>query len=134
MTATTAPRATERLGELPLLHVWKLPMKANTKINAGSLVVIDAGYAAPGRTAAGLLIAGCAQATVDNTGVAAGARLIEVRRGCFKYVNGDAIVQADVGKDCYITDDQTVALLGTGKSRAGKIVQVETDGVFVETY
>lgn len=133
MTALTAPRPTERLGELPLLHVWKLPMKANTKIWAGSLVVVDAGYAAPGRTATGLYVAGRAEATVDNTGGAAGARLIEVRRGCWKWINGDGIAQADVGKDAYITDDQTVALVATGKSRAGKIVQVETDGVFIET-
>lgn len=138
MAALTSERPqTSRLGDAALPPLWRLPVKANTKIYAGALVVIDAGYAAPARTATGLICAGRAEQTVDNTGGAAGALQIEARRGVFKYNNstaGDAIAQANVGTVCYLVDDQTVALTnGTGtRSAAGMIYQVETDGVLVQ--
>jgi hypothetical protein len=138
MAALTAERPqTTRLGDDTRPPLWKLPVKANTKIFAGSLVVVDAGYAAPGRTATGLITAGRAEATVDNTGGSAGAKVAEIRRGVFKFNNssaGDAIAQADVGKVCYIVDDQTVALTSdsSARSRAGMIYQVESDGVLVQ--
>lgn len=138
MSALTAARDTERLGEDAVPPLLKLPMKASTKVFAGSLVVIDAGYAAPGTTATGKKAAGRAESTVDNTSGAAGDKVIAVRRGVWKWNNstsGDLIAQADVGKVCYIVDDQTVAKTdATGtRSPAGVILQVETDGVFVET-
>ena len=42
--------------------------------------------------------------------------------------------QADVGADCYIVDDQTVAKTnGTNtRSVAGKIIAVDADGVWVK--
>lgn len=138
MAALTAERPqTTRLGDATRPPLWKLPMKANTKIFAGALVVVDAGYAAPGRAATGLIVAGRAEQTVDNTGGSAGAKVIEARRGIFKFNNstaGDAIAQANVGAICYIVDDQTVALTdGTGtRSRAGMIYQLESDGVLVQ--
>lgn len=138
MAALTAPRPqTSRLGDATRPPLWKLPVKANTKIYAGALVVVDAGYAAPGRTATGLIVAGRAEQTVDNTGGSAGAKVIEVRRGIMKFNNstaGDAIAQADVGKVCYIVDDQTVALTDAtaSRSRAGMIYQLEADGVLVQ--
>lgn len=135
--ALTTERLTPRLGDAAQIAMLALPVKANTKIYAGALVVIDAGYAAPGRTATGLIAAGVAQATVDNTGGAAGAKTIEVRRGPHKFKNssaGDAIAQADVGKTVYIVDDETVAKTdGTGtRSAAGRVLAIESDGVFVE--
>ena len=47
---------------------------------------------------------------------------------------GDLIAQADVGADCYIVDDQTVAKTnGTNtRSVAGKIIAVDADGVWVK--
>jgi hypothetical protein len=138
MAALTAPRPmTGRLGDTTRPPLWKLPVKANTKIWAGSLIVVDAGYAAPGRAATGLIVAGRAEQSVDNTGGAAGALVVEARRGVFKFNNSassDAIAQADVGKVCYIVDDQTVALTdgSSARSRAGMIYQVETDGVLVQ--
>lgn len=138
MAALTGPRPqTARLGDSAVPPLWKLPVKAATKIWAGSLVVIDAGYAAPGRTATGLIAAGIAQETVDNSAGAAGDKVIAVRRGVFKLGNsasGDLIAQADVGKAYYIVDDQTVAKTdATGaRSLGGMVYQVESDGVFVE--
>ncbi|HWO99196.1 MAG TPA: hypothetical protein VNL74_01010 [Methylococcus sp.] len=133
MVALTAERNTqERTGE-----VFSFPVKASTRCLAGGLAVIDAGYAAPGRTATGLIAAGRFEETADNSSGAAGAIRARVRRGVFKFVNssgGDLIAQADIGNDCFIVDDQTVAKTnGTNtRSRAGKIVAVDSDGVWVQ--
>lgn len=131
MAALTAPRNTpQRVGE-----IFALPVKAATTIHQGSIVVVDAGYAAPGRTATGLVAAGRAES--GAVAVAAGSATVEVRRGIFKFGNsaaGDLIAQADVGADCYIVDDQTVAKTnGTNtRSRAGIVTAVEPDGVWVQ--
>ncbi len=130
MAALTAPRNTpQRVGE-----IFALPVKAATTIHQGGIVVVDAGYGAPGRTATGLVAAGRAESGV--TAVAAGDAMVEVRRGIFKFANsaGDLIAQADVGADCYIVDDQTVAKTnGTNtRSRAGIVTAVESDGVWVQ--
>lgn len=130
MAALSAARNTpERQGD-----VIDLPVKAATTVHQGSLVVIDAGYAAPGRVATGLIAAGRAEEAA--TAVAAGSASVRVRRGTFKFGNSattDLIAQADVGADCYIVDDQTVAKTnGTNtRSRAGKIMAVDADGVWV---
>lgn len=133
MTALSAERNTkERIGD-----VIGLPVKANTKCYLGGLAVIDAGYAAPGRTATALVAAGRFEETVDNTGGAAGDKTALVKRGIYKFANsaaGDLIAQADVGADCYVVDDQTVAKTSATntRSRAGKIVAVDNDGVWVQ--
>jgi hypothetical protein len=46
---------------------------------------------------------------------------------------GDLIANANAGATCYIVDDNTVALTdGTGtRSAAGKIIRVDSDGVWV---
>ena len=46
----------------------------------------------------------------------------------------DAITLADIGKDCFIVDDQTVAKTdGAGtRSRAGRVFDVDADGVWVD--
>lgn len=110
---------------------------ATTKIYAGSLVVANAsGYAAPGSVATTLTALGRAEEQVDNTAGANGAKSVNVRRcKAFKFANhgADLVVQADVGKTCYIVDDQTVAKTnGTStRSAAGKVLAVEADGVWV---
>lgn len=130
MAALTAPRNTkERAGE-----VFDFPVKANTTCHQGGLAVVDAGYAAPGRTATGLVAAGRFEETASA--VAAGDTNVRVKCGIFKFANsaaGDAIAQADVGADCYIVDDQTVAKTnGTNtRSRAGQVVAIDADGVWV---
>jgi hypothetical protein len=113
------------------------PVAANRKIYAGALVALNAGYAAPGSTATGLVAVGRAEETVDNTTGGNGDRSVNVRRGVFRYANSsaaDAIARTEIGKTCYIVDDQTVAKTdGTGtRSAAGKVIDVESAGVWVE--
>lgn len=130
MAALTAARNTpERQGD-----VSDFPVKAATTVHQGSLVVLDAGYAAPGRVATTLVAVGRAEESA--TAVSAGDARVRIRRGTFKFANstaGDLIAQADVGADCFIIDDQTVAKTnGTNtRSRAGKIEAVDADGVWV---
>lgn len=109
------------------------PVKANTKVWQGSLVVLDAGYAAPGRAATGLQALGRAAETVDNTGGAAGDKWVKVEPGVFRWANFDSIAQADRGQLAYVVDDQTVAKAdGSGtRSIAGTIMDVDSSGVWV---
>jgi hypothetical protein len=131
--ALNADRNTQaRAGEFLVL-----PVAANAKIYAGALVVVNAsGYAAPGSTATGLKAAGRAEEQIDNTGGANGAKNVTVRRGVFKFKNAaaDPVGTAHVLGDCYIVDDETVAATdGTGtRSKAGKVLAVDADGVWVE--
>ena len=115
-----------------------VPVATTVKIYAGALVALNAsGYATPGAVATTLTYLGRAEEQVDNTGGADGAKTVNVRRKkAFKWKNhgADAIVQADLGKTCYIFDDETVAKTdGTAtRSAAGKVVGLDSDGVWVE--
>jgi hypothetical protein len=141
MAALTSARSTQRFGVNAVEPAFNFPIKAATKCIQGGIAVLDAGYVAPGRTAAGLIAVGIFDdsppAGIDNTGGAAGALTAPIRRGIFKFANsaaGDAIAQADVGAYAYIVDDQTVAktdALAT-RSIAGVIMQIDSDGVWVE--
>lgn len=115
---------------------YTLPVKAGTKILAGTLAAIDAtGHAVPASAAANLTAAGRAEDTIDNTGGADGDMTIVVARGAFKWDNdaSASVDQADVGKECYMLDDETVTATAEGHSVAGKVLGVDPDGVVVET-
>jgi hypothetical protein len=115
-----------------------VPVAASVKIYAGALVARDAsGNATPGATATGILGLGRAESQADNSSGSAGDISVEVRKGVFKYENssgGDEITGAEIGSDCYIVDDQTVAKTdGTStRSVAGTVFEVEADGVWVK--
>lgn len=110
---------------------------ANVKIYQGALVCLTAaGYATPGAVATTLIADGMALATVDNSVGAAGALSVEVEKGVFQFKNsaaGDAITIAELGDDCYVVDDETVAKTNGGATRsiAGKIVDLDAQGVWV---
>lgn len=110
---------------------------AAVKIYQGGLTCLSAtGYATPGAVATTLVADGVALATVDNSAGGAGAVSVEVEKGVFQFKNSaaaDAITIAEIGDDCYIVDDETVAKTnGTNtRSVAGKIVDVDAQGVWV---
>jgi hypothetical protein len=136
MAAATAERKTTRLGESLGDSPAKLGLKAATKVFKGTLVVNDAGVMAPGRAATGLVALGVAIDTYDNTAGAANAMLGEAETGSFAFNNsasGDLITVADIGSDCFIVDDTTVAKTNgsSTRSRAGKVVDIDAEGVFV---
>ena len=129
---------TDRKTPMKDAELIPVPVAAAAVIGAGKIVVANAtGYAAPGSTATTLTYLGRADEAVDNTGGADGDINILVRRKkAFKFKNEatDLVVQADLGKTCYIVDDETVAKTdGTSTcSAAGKVVGIDSDGVWVE--
>lgn len=140
MAAATGPITyTEAQGERAPLRNLTIPVKAATTIYAGTIVVVDAGYACPARTATGLLVAGRATETVINSG-SAGAKSITVERGAFTLNNssaGDLLTQADLLKTVYLVDDNTVAKTdgSSARSAGGKLVGFRSDGrPIVEMY
>ncbi|MNZ83169.1 hypothetical protein D3C78_1018900 [compost metagenome] len=132
MTALTRDRNTP----MKDAQVIGVLVAASAVIHAGAIVVADAdGFAAPGSTATGLTYIGRAEESVDNTGGANGAAAVLVRRlNAFKWANDGSITQAHLMKTAYIVDDQTLAATdGTGtRSAAGRIVGIDTDGVWIE--
>lgn len=115
-----------------------VPVAAGAKIYAGALVAASAtGYAQPGGVAATLTYLGRAEQYADNTGGAAGAITVQVRRKrAFYWQNSgtDPVTQASLGKTAYIVDDQTVSATNGGntQSAAGIVVGLDANGVWID--
>jgi len=133
MTALSKDKDTK----MQLGDVQEFPVLASTIIYAGALVCLNAaGYAVPGATATTLVAAGRADAQADNSAGANAAINVKVRAGVFRFENSassDEITIAEIGDNCYIVDDQTVAKTDGSSSRsvAGKVVQIDSQGVWV---
>ena len=112
------------------------PMAAAVKVWKGGILMRNAaGFVTKGGAATGCIGIGRAEATVDNSTGAAGAVSVEYRSGVFGFANlaADAVTQADVGKLCYIADDQTVAKTSGSATRspAGIVDGIEGSKVWV---
>jgi hypothetical protein len=127
----TAPRATVQVEGRRRL----LPVAANATIYQGAQVMLQAGFAAPGAAALNCLGMGMADETVSNAGGAAGAVSIEVKTGVFCFANSaaDPVPASQIGANCYIVDDQTVAATNGANTRsvAGEVFNVDSSGVWV---
>lgn len=136
MTALIKGRSAAHLGGEPIPTQHHFLVKGGATVFTNGLVVLDAGYLAPGRTATGLITAGISEVTVTNGGASGADVKARVRVGAFPFANsaaGDLIGITEVGKDVYIVDDQTVAKTDGGgtRSRAGKVIKVDSQGVWV---
>lgn len=114
-----------------------LKVAASVKCYAGGIAVIKDGFVKPGAVETGVIAVGRFEETVDNSSGGAGDQSVRVRTGkSFQYANAsaDRIAQADVGKDCYVVDDQTVGKAhdGNKRSKAGQVVGVDSGGVWVK--
>ncbi len=115
-----------------------LPVGAAVRIYAGALVARNgSGYAVPGTEAAGLYALGRARTTVDNSSGGDGELRVEIEKGIFRFANaagGDEITPADIGNDCYIVDDETVARSDGGGARsvAARVFDVDNMGVWLD--
>ena len=130
MTALADNRDTPRRDD----NLLSLPVVAADIIYAGALVALDtSGNAQPAAAAANLVAVGRAVEKVDNSSGSAGDLNVEVRQGVFKFANADTIAAANVGDPAFIVDDQTVAKVSSdgARSRAGTIMGVDSDGVWV---
>ena len=133
MAAATAPINTpERFG-----GVVSYPVAAATNIYAGTLVAVNtSGQAVPAADAANLKVVGRAEADALNGSGAAGDLSVPIKRGTFRFANSgsDAVDADDVQKVCYVADDTTVREgTGTNSIKAGLVLAVDADGVWVDT-
>lgn len=121
-------------------------LAANAQVYQGGMVVLKAGFAIAGRSGVGadnaakaadaatLQAVGVAEETVTG-GPTDGAKRVAVEEGVFFFDNltGDLVTRADIGKACFIADDETVARTSPNntRARAGIVVDVEGAGVWV---
>lgn len=118
--------------------LFSYPVLADAVIHQGAIVVVNSsGYAKPAVTGTGLVAVGIARESVDATGLSSGDISIEIEEmiaECFNSAGGDEITIADIGKVCFLADDQTVAKTSNGGARspAGIVRQIESGKVFVE--
>lgn len=116
-------------------EIVQYPVAAATTIYAGTIICLDAsGNAKPAANTAGLRVIGRAEDDVDNSAGAAGDLKVNIRREIFRWNNSatNVLAAADKGKLCYVEDDNTVGSTGTNKVIAGRVHDVDTDGVWVD--
>lgn len=142
--ALAAPRKIARLGE-PLYRVDGVAAAA--VCIQGGLAVLVAGYARPGRAGQGgttalksadvaTYVAVGVFAESVTGGVADGDKVVNIQTGTFPFKNSsgaDLITIADIGRQAFIIDDETVARTSSGETRAaaGIIDRIDSDGVWV---
>lgn len=80
---------------------------------------------------AGLVVVGRVQKKVDNT---LDGETCKVENGVFRYGNSSTspVPLSAIGQVCYVEDDQTVAGDATNYVPAGIVVDVDSDGVWVD--
>ena len=131
MTAATRARDTKKALGTPIPPQQGHPMKSGVTIYKGTMVCLNAGYAAPFTAATGLVSLGIAMETKTNSG-ADGFAEISVEPGLAMNIAnqaGNLVTQAICGTPCYAYDDQTVgATAGGARSAAGIAVRVNPDG------
>ncbi len=123
--------------ELPTGHYVSLGLAADAVIETGEQVAINAvGNAVLADDATAIRVVGRAEADADNTGGAAGAVEVTVKRGCFKYANSSTgtLTAAHIDQPCFVEDETTVSSSpGTFGVVAGIVRRVDSDGIFVDT-
>ena len=119
-----------------ILAIVPHPVAAGAVLYKGALCVLDADdNLASGTSAAGLRVIGINRRYVSNEAGIAGAVSAEVRVDETPRLNNDAVApvtRAHISSDCYILDDETVSSDGTGRSRAGTVVNVDSNGVWIK--
>ncbi len=130
--ALSKPRTTQRRLDGTSNDAISVPPASAQTFYPGALVAVNAsGLLVPGSTATTLTAVGVfgeQPFLVPATSyLSAAATEFQVQVGTFKFSNsgGDPVVQADLGKACYIVDDETVCHTGTGKSLAGVVVGID---------
>lgn len=131
--AADAPLITEKAMPWAANHA-PAPALSSVQYYKGGILVLDQadGLVKKASTATGLIALGVSQENV-LTG-AGNTRRIRARSGVWgPFANSaaaDAIAADDIGKDCYIVDDNTVALTSnsSARSRAGQVYEVDAAG------
>ena len=129
MSATTVDRNTPEYGycSYPVIEPG---VAASTKIPAGVMVALDtSGTATNASDAAGLIFAGVSQAMADNSSGGASAIRVKCKPGIYEFAAAAAYTAADVGKQVYVTDNQTVTVSsGAHNLKCGRLFAVLASG------
>ena len=104
------------------------PLADGVTLYAGGMYVLDGdGNATPATAAATTPVRAVALARASQPH---GDQRVDGALGVFRFDNdGDSITRADIGRNAFVVDDQTVAKTGTAK--AGVVVDVDEAGVWV---
>jgi hypothetical protein len=79
----------------------------------------------------GVCVGRCEQRVTTGT---SNTLTVKARDGVFRWENGETIAATDIGAVAYADDDQTVfTTQGTTRSAVGRIVDVDSIGVWVAT-
>jgi len=133
MTALSSDRNTPRLQGF----IRQGGLAASVLVYAGAIVMRNStGYLTKGATATGLVGVGRAEERKTG-GASAGDETLKYQPGSYRFANsasGDLITIAEIGKVCFVVDDQTVAKTDdTGaRSPAGFVADVDATGVWVD--
>ncbi len=133
MAAQTADRTCVFIGEYatpPYL------LGADARAYYGALMMTVGGFAVPASDDVPGAVVGVCRYGGDNAGGGDGAKTIRVARGAivdFRTEGPEAITQDDVGRPCYVLDDNTVVReAGTvNRNLAGEVMRLEGGKVFV---
>lgn len=131
MALTTTRNTSERPGKQLYLG-----LAAAAVIFLGGLVATNAaGNAVAASDTAGLRVRGRAEDSADNTDGDAGDLSVNVKKGVFLFANSatDPVLAAHVGQYAYVEDDETVAIDSDNLIIAGRIIEVEDAGVWIDT-
>ena len=115
-----------------------LPMAASAHGYQGSMVALNqAGNLVPASADASLRVVGVLEDEADNSTGSAGDVSGKPVRGAYYMANSsstDAITDSDLGRPCFVVDDNTVARTSALGVRpvAGRILGVDDAGVLVE--
>ena len=134
MTAISTARTRDELAGAGF--TGEIPVAASTAIVMGALLSTLNGYGRNAAEALGHRVIGVATKSVDNSSGSAGDKTVPYRTGVFAFTNssgGDAIAQADVGSDCFVVDNDTVAKTSNSGARsvAGTVVGFSGSKVLV---
>ena len=130
MTALTSSHETRRKDGA----LVRYPVGAGVHVQKGGLLVVllATGLAQPASDSAGTVFIGVAYEEADNTGGAAGAKLVRVlKTGVYAYAKA-AAAQGDVGKTAFVVDDGTVSTAATADSVACGVVVGAPDALTVQ--
>lgn len=127
----TALAKDKNVGRRRTEEIIVLKVKAATKIYQGAMVAVEgaSGWAVPAGDTAAHQVMGFALDSADNSTGANGDKTLRVQKGTFKVNNGTtAVVQATIGDNVFVEDDQTVRSAGaTNSIVAGVAVEIDPD-------
>lgn len=117
--------------------LFAMPVLAAAHIYQGALVALTpAGYLTNASADASQRVIGVCEAEADNTAGASGDISAVPQRGLYYFANSgttDAITDGDIGRSCYVVDNNTVARTSSYGARpvAGRIAGVDPAGLVI---